>query len=221
MHSANTATDYDVRITCTASKKLTIDAEIDTVSASNKLIFKTVDYRDWIYPVGSIFTWYDTTDNPATKLGLGTWELHAFEGRDLQLFPKSSNNNFPTQVTISVTSRRFHGSAWIQSNGASSNQSFNTFWGVFGGSRNDWSIKSVRHPDNTQLVNIPDAGRLEDVPGDWMYFRADDRSTTYLLDPIVEFDKTLTKSEMTNVYNKLMTFTGDREIISRSWMRTA
>jgi hypothetical protein len=69
-----------------------------------------------------------------------------------------------------VSGNIFHGSAWIKSNGIGSNQSFYTFWGISGGNRGDYSMDSVLHDESTKMVNVPDAGQMEGVPGDWIYF---------------------------------------------------
>jgi hypothetical protein len=220
MHSADTASGYDVRLTCTGSKKLTIDADIDTVSAVTNLKFNSVDYRDWIYPIGSIYTWNSATTNPATKIGIGTWSLVGFNGFGSKIFPVASSNNSITECTITVTGTIFHGSAWIKSNGIGSNQSINAFWGVYGGKRSDYSMDSVLHDETTNMVNVPDAGQLEGVPGDWMYFCEDVRSLLYRLEPIIKFVRGLTKAEVTSVLTKLRTY--DSYTISLgSWERTA
>jgi hypothetical protein len=157
MHSANTATDYDVRLTCTGLKKLTIDADIDTLSTVTNPEFKSVDYRDWIYPIGSIYTWNSATTNPATKIGIGTWSLVGFNGFGSKIFPVASSNDSITECTITVTGTIFHGSAWIKSNGIGSNQSFNAFWGVCNGNRGNYSMDSVLHDESTNMVNVLDA----------------------------------------------------------------
>jgi hypothetical protein len=119
-----------------------------------------------------------------------------------------------------VTGTIFHGRAWIKSNGTSSNQTFNAFWGVYGGKRSDYSMDSVLYDETAIMVNVPDAGQLERVPEDWMYFCEDTRSLLFMLEPIIKFDRGLTKAEVTSVLTKLRTY-DSYTISSGIWERTA